>query len=349
MIAAEDGSSVDPAPVEAAPHVETVWERFVGLLASLRPVSDENGDSGRKGLAILLSVVVAMTLWFTFSMQQTYTIPVRMPINLVALPEASALASRPPSDVIVQLQGEGWDLLGVANSPPTLQVIASSKTVDLMGPLSELSLPGKVTVQGVQRRSIELNLDTWTSRVLPIRLVQRVQPAPGYDMIREPQMDPDSVRVSGAQTLLGMLSDWPTELISMSDVRSDIRTSLALRDTLGGLLTTSVNAISLYVPVAEFTEGERMLEISVRNLPPGIAGVRFDPPRVSARYRVPLAGSVFERAANSNSFLAVVDYADIARDTTSGTVPVAYRAPGGLDIRNIVLSPSRVEYFILRR
>jgi hypothetical protein len=124
---------------------------------------------------------------------------------------------------------------------------------------------------------------------------------------------------------------------------------VALRDTLDGLLTTSVASTTVVVPIGEFTEGERLLPVEVRNLPPGIAGVRFDPPSVRARYRVPLAGSVYERARASSAFVAVVDYGDIARDTTSGTVPVAARPPSGLDIRDIVLSPSRVEYFLLRR
>ena len=76
--------------------------------------------------------------------------------------------------------------------------------------------------------------------------------------------------------------------------------------------------------------------------------MRFDPVRVQADYRVPVQGEMFSRAETSTGFRAVVDYFDIARDTTDGEVPVSARWPSDLDIRDVTLSPPRVEYFIQR-
>ena len=66
-----------------------------------------------------------------------------------------------------------------------------------------------------------------------------------------------------------------------------------------------------------------------------------------ASFRAP-TGEAFARVQESG-FRAVVDYADIARDTTSGVVTVGARLPDGIDARDVRLEPSRVEYFLVRR
>ena len=56
----------------------------------------------------------------------------------------------------------------------------------------------------------------------------------------------------------------------------------------------------------------------------------------------------FERASSTPDFVAEVDYMDIARDTALGTVSVRPRIPAGLPVRQVRLSPSRLEYFTVR-
>ena len=328
----------------------SVRDRLRALLPSAQPVDDDDEPPGRRGLAMLLSLIVALVMWFSFSMRETYPLTMRLPVVVAQTPPGSALRSRPPEAATVTLRGEGWTLLSLSRRTPVISVVAESETVSLQAALSEVGLPDGVEVQAVQPQVIELALDTETNRRLPIRLRQRIETEVGFDLLRPPRLFPDSVTVTGAQSLLGTLDAWPTEVLMADGVEDPFTRIVALADTFGGLLRPSVTATRVQVDVGEFTEGRRDLLIEVVNLPVDVLGVRFDPPRVQAVFRVPAEGDAYDRALASSRVRAVVDYFDIARDTTrtDGQVPVSVRWPDDLDIRDATLQPSRVGYFIQR-
>lgn len=326
--------------------------RMRSVLARLRAdtpppgaaTEDERPDI-RRGAAALVSLVVALVLWFTFSMRGTYVLSVRAPVEVAALPEGQALASLPPPSVTVQLQGEGWDLLGLTRRPPAIRLFADEPTVDVLAAVNDAGLPSGVSAQGVHPRTLTLDLDRRVVRELPIRLVRRIETEPTRDLLRPPRLDPDTVRVSGAASLLRSLADWPTETLSRTDVRESFTAVVALDDTLDALVTRSPRVATVTVEVSEFTTETASLPVEVFGLPDDVERVRLIPDRITASFRAPLS----EDLDALDGFVARVDYADIARDTTSGSVPVSVRIPRGLDVRDVSLSPSRLEYFIVRR
>jgi len=329
-----------------------IRDRLRALLPSSSPsAADDEEPAGRRGLAMLLSVVVAVVMWFSFSMRETYPLTLRLPVEIVRTPSGRALSAPPPSVATVTVQGEGWTLLSLMRDLPSIRVVAETGTVDLGAALQESGLPAGVQLQSVQPLVVDLALDTRTQRRLPIRLRQRIDVVSPFDLLRPPILRPDSVTVTGAQSLLGELQDWPTDMFVAEGVDAPLVRRIALADTFGGLLSPSVREITVRLDVGEYTEGERMLDVEVDNLPPDVAGVRFSPARVQARFRVPLEGPAYNQAENTTAFRAVVDWFDIARvarDSMGGLVPVSPRWPPGLDLRDVTISPSRVEYFIRR-
>ena len=314
-------------------------------LRRLKPTDD--GDGGGRPLAMLLSLVVALALWFTFSMRETYIVSVTVPIEVASVPRGQALRSSPPRVVTAQIQGEGWSLLALTRRVPSVRLAASSPQLDVVSALREGALPAGVAVVSAQPRLVELDLDTRTTRRVPIHLVTRLDFAPSHGLLRPPELSPDSVVVSGAQSILGTLQSWPTEPLVADNVRGSLAQWVALRDTLGGLVDIDRRQTLARVPIGEFTEGERTLRVIVRGRPAGAPEVRFEPAEVRATYRVP-SDDTYERAASAAAFVATVDYADVLRDTTAGAVPVTPRIPDGLDVRDVVLTPQRVGYFLLR-
>lgn len=321
-------------------------DRLRRLLPPRAPaLGDADLDARRDGLAMLASVVVAFVLWFTFSMRAVYSVAVSLPVEVAVLPAEQALRTAPPDRVTVQLLGEGWDLLALTRNPPTLRLRADGSTLDVLAAVGEAGLPSGISVQGARPRLLDLQLEERVERTVPIALRARLRvPAP-FGLLGPPRLAPDSVRVSGARSLVESLVAWPTEPLVRDDVRRSFAETVALRDTLGKLVRRSVATTAVTVNVAEFTEAERMLPVRVENVPLGVAGVRLVPDRVRVTYRVPLEGPSFSRAESAPDFFAVVDYADIARDTT-GAVPITVRLPAGLDLRDVRATPPRVEYFI---
>lgn len=306
-------------------------------------------DETARPLAALVAVGVATLLWFTFSMRETYTVAVEVPLVVSQLPADRALRVRPPETARLQMQGEGWSLLTISRAPPPVELRAGEESVSIVQAATETSnLPAGVSVLGAQPATVKLELEEAVSRMVPVRLTGVFGVEAPYGLLRPPVIRPDSVRVTGARSLLAGLASWPTEPVDLGALRRTRVATVTLRDTLDGLVNRSIDRATVTFEVEQFTEGERMLEVRVRNVPPDVTAVRLLPARVRATYLVPVAADYYERARTSPDFYAEVDYLEIVRDTTTGTVPARARVPAGLPVRQVRLSPQRLEYFTVR-
>ncbi len=302
-------------------------------------------DRRRRVFAIGFSIIVAFVLWFTVSMRDTYTVTVESPLNVATLPSGQALAEAPPRTVRVQLQGVGWDLLQLSRRPPGINVFADGPVVDLQGAAAEAGLPAGVLVQSVQPQQIELVLDGQVQRRLPIQLFGDIEVEPTFGMLGPAVLQPDSVVVTGARTLLGGLESWPTARLNLSGLRRSTTSLVALSDTLSGLVNLSIDRTQVSIDVAQMTEGSRLLVIQPRSVPESVSDVRLIPSSVRVTYQVPAAGDDYDLAETASDFYAFVDYRDIASDSTAGTVPVGLHLPEGLLIQDVRLGQTRVEYY----
>lgn len=326
------------------------FERFRDLFP--RTARDESQDGeplASRAWPILFSLGVAVVLWFTVSMRETYTVSVESPIRILTLPERQALREAPLSTARVQYQGVGWDLLSLIRRPPEIPIFADGEEVNLLSAASEASqLPVGVSVQGVQPQTIELSLETALTRRLPIRLVGDLDFEPGYGLLVPPRLQPDSVDVRGARSVLQGFDAWPTQNFTLDALHGPVTAAVPLSDTLQSVVGLEVERTQVTLDVAQFTEGTRMLPVRVQGVPPGVSSVRLIPSRVRATFLVPTDGNHYDDALESENFYAVVDYADIARDSTAGAVPVTPYIPDGLLVQEVRLEPRQLEYYTVR-
>ncbi len=308
-----------------------------------------DADGGPNVRMMAVSLVLAVGMWFTFGLRESYVVTIPVALSVVGVPAGQALREAPPTVARATFSGEGWRLMLLDRSTPVVPLDADAASVDLERAVLASGLATDVVLQSVRPKVVRLALEPEARRRVAIRLVSDIRTADQYGLLRPPRLLPDSVEVVGAASLVAALTSWPTDPLRLVGVQASATIMLGLADAGGGLLTPSVRTTTVQVPVAEFTGGERLVTVRVVNVPRGIAAVRTEPATLRARYRVPLTeNDLFGRARDAAGFEAVVDYRDIARDTTSGTVSVAPRVPAGLDVRDVTLQPSRVEYFIVR-
>ncbi len=325
------------------------FERFRDLFPRRVREDGVSEEARARVVPILVSLLVAFVLWFTVSMRETYTISVDSPVRVLTLPEGQALRTPPPPTVRVQYQGVGWDLFSLSRRPPEIPIFADGPEVNLLGAAAESAqLPVGVSVQSVQPQTIRLNLDPAITRRFPIRLAGEIAFEPGYALLYPPRLNPDTVEVRGARSVLQGIEAWPTRALDIERLSRPITAVVPLSDTLRGLVGLSTERTQVILDVAQFTEGERMLDVRVEGVPPGVSSVRLIPSRVRATYLVPIEGPHYEEAEESREFYAVVDYADILRDTTAGAVPVTPHIPDGLLVQEVRLEPRRLEYYTVR-
>ena len=117
-----------------------------------------------------------------------------------------------------------------------------------------------------------------------------------------------------------------------------------LADTLAGLVTKAAAvAVTITTRAYHYTEGSRVLNVDVTELPTMTQVVELDPPSVEVRFRVPL--SQYDAAYEAEDFFATVSYESIRKDTT-GRISPQIHLPPDLLLHLVETSPRTLEYFI---
>lgn len=325
---------------QSAPNSQPpFWEWIQSTFARTRrrpPATSENVP--KRGLVITICVLVSAFLWFTFTIRGTYTATISMPTQVQNIPENQALVSLPPERVQVQVEGEGFSLIRLNYNPPTIPVDASEDVVNIEQAVRQL--PQNVRITGVSPSSFNLRKEGSLTRTIPIRPQFEIRTPSTHDLLEAPELQPDSVRVTGAYSIVSGLDYWPTEERTFRDVRDSLVTTVELADTLSGLVRKSVQTTRLRVQARQFTEGMREIPVTVTGGPE--RAVTLDPPYILVKYRVLF--SQYEEAMEAPDFFATVSFDDILADTT-GRIRPELNPPDGIVLRDVERIPPVLRYF----
>ncbi len=274
-----------------------------------------------------------------FSMQETYTQFFEFPTSLQNLPPDQALTSLPPSTVRVQIEGQGVQLLRLYYKQPVIQLNAADGTIDLAVAVAEVT--ASVRTESVMPAQVELLLEPRIVRRIPIRSFVDLSTEPGYHIVGQYTLHPDSVLVSGATSIIEALEYWPTRRELIENVRSSTRLVVPLSDTLTGLVELEVESSEYQVDVQPFTEASRQVEVRVDGAPVG-REITFVPASTTVTFQVPL--QQYDRALTAPDFYVSVPFEEIRSDTTGMVYPRIHH-PDGLVIRESRISPDAFGYF----
>ncbi len=315
------------------------WDRLRALFQR-----DEREDEPwrdrprRREVAVVVCLLISCLLWFTFTLQEQYTVTFELPTRVANVPEGQALTSLPPEEVAVQVQGQGINLLRLRFSTVPLVIDASRERQDLSNAVQ--ALPGDLTVQSVSPRILELEKEPQVTRRVPVRLRARIETPPTHDLLAPPDIQPDSVTVAGARSIVNELTYWPTDTLVVEGLRDSLVTRIALADTLSGLVSRGTDRVLVQVEAQQFTEGTRELDVLVQGSPD--RAVTLEPSVIQVRYRVPI--SQYAQAEHAAGFFATVSYDEIRADT-NGFVRPQLHVPDDLEIRDVRVSPPRLRYY----
>lgn len=316
------------------------WERLRNLFT---PPSEDGRASGeaprQRGVVITICILIAALLWLTFELQKRKSVTLPMPTQVINLPSNQALAALPPATVRVQMEGEGIQLLWLYLNAPNVPLNAGQDQVRLQ---EAISLPGNVRVDGVSPGQVPLQKEPRIDRQVPVQSRVQVETPPAYELIRTPRLAPDSIQVSGAQSIIERLTSWPTDSVTISDVRDTVATRISLADTLGQLVNRPIQFVRFMARAGKFAEATREIDVEVAGIPSDQSVVALEPSTIRVRYRV-LFDQLFE-SQQAPGFFATVPYDAIRTDTT-GFVEPDVRVPQDLIIRDPEPIPSRLRYY----
>lgn len=316
------------------------WDWLRPLFA---PEEDEprRDEDPRRGMAITVCVLLSCILWLSLTLGEQRTQTIRLPVEVVETPEGQALAEVPPTHVQVQLQGRGLDLIRLLYNPPVVEVRATTSQVDVA---DEIDLPQGTSLQleAVTPASFEMALEPRQTRRVPVQSRVEVDVASDYELIEDPLIEPDSVEIEGAESVVRGVEAWPTTASTIENLQDTVEVQVPLADTLRRLVDVRPQDVRVIAHAGRFVEETREVEVEVTGVPSGQDLVSLQPSTIRIRYRV-LFRDLF-KARRASEFFATVSYDQIRTDTTGYVTPRVH-VPSDLHIRDSEPIPSRLRYY----
>ena len=322
------------------------WLKWIKKNPENKPESAQKlvYPKSEKITVFLVAFGIAIGLWLLVNLGREYSLTVEVPLHITDPEDDYALVEQPPGTAKVTVFGEGWNLLNIYNNPPSATISPASEHIDLLEIIQDqMAAHPELSVQKVEPASLLLPVEERITRKVPVHPEVNVSFRRQYNFKGSPTINPDSVTISGARSLVEDIDELTTRSYEFSDVDENLNVELELKSP-SELLQLDRERVNYHAEVSEFTEAEVRLLVRVRNQPEG-EEVRFTPSVITVRYDVPL--DQFGLAQEQIPYEAYVYYEDIEEDTTGVISPVISSTMENLDLRLRSFQPRRVSYYII--
>lgn len=317
------------------------WPR---ILASGKVGDDAVFSNRERVLVFGISYVIAFGLWLMVNLDRDFNLTLDLPLTTGLIADDMALVSPIPETVSVSINGEGWKVLSMYNSPPEVAVNLGSGSVNLFEQVRDLMLSyPDISVTKVQPSLLNVNLEPRLTKRVPVDAKLDVNFRNQFNFVGPVTITPDSVTISGAESRLQNIDSWPTEVITREGLRESLDLMVKL-ESPANVMDINRSEVRLVARVSEFTEGEVRIPVRTQGLPRG-RQVTFSPIAINVRYDVPI--DEYVDAQDIVPYVAFVQYSEITSDTTGLITPTIELTTDRLNLRIRSAQPRTVSYYIV--
>lgn len=303
----------------------------------------------KRNIIILLgNFIFALILWFLVNLNLTYNYTIVVPLNIKSA-KTQGVSNEIPSTVEVVLKGRGWGILQVIVKKDisyNLDLTAYKKEsrIDLSQNTNEnMNLPSDVYVQSVSPSFIDVSFDNIITKMVRVKNNTSVTMKEGFTVIGSAKITPDSVKITGASSVLSKIKLIQTEYQVYKEINSNITREVKLIDTLGSQVRIEPTIVTISYNV------ELSAEKTYEDIPVEITGVPVDkevliiPPKISLTLR----GGVEELSKlNLNDISVKIEFSQIEKDEQGLVEPV-------IELSNLFTliksEPQKFQYIIKKR
>ncbi len=250
------------------------------------------------------ALALALLLWVHVATNKTYEYQLDLPLRVINVPDGLVLLSDIPHTAAVKVRATGKQLLLLSSSDPIILVnCADAKSGTTERPISSAELIealgrsfdfAEVTVP----RTLELKFERRLEKLVQIRSAIRAEPGPGFALLSNPHVDPDTITVSGPVSVLRQLrflETSPKPFLGLTSALNQ-KVSLALPESL----KISVRDSSVTVQVEVETAQQKVFSNLTIIPPPGFPSGRYDivPSHLTVTANIPQSKYRFVNAAD---------------------------------------------------
>lgn len=300
--------------------------------------------------AILLSCFgIALVFWILVKLSQEYTS--QKPVSFTyEAPEDLALVNTPPADMHATLKGTGWNLMFeyLANSTIPIHFDIDQagafrlNRAQLRGEILSALASNELDILELNYDEINLQAEQKMSKRVPIYSRVQLEFAPEHHLSAPLRLEPDSITVTGAVSLLDKLAGWPTDSMNFVKLTNTVATTILLQQPPPEIML-SEQSVQLRIPVEAYTEKSLFVPVTLVNAPAD--SLKVFPDKIKINFVVGL--SQYD-SVHYTDFKLEADLKTSSLEKGKNTVPVYLRQTPEA-AKNVVLSRNSVEFFILKK
>ncbi len=284
-------------------------------------------------------------IWAYVNLNLTYSYELSVPLTVKSA-KSQGVSNEIPEKIDIVLKGKGWSLVKIILSKNLvyyLDLTAYKKDtkVDLMqNTVEALNLPGDVFVQNISPALLDVSFDNVITKMVKVKNNTNVITKDGFTVIGSVRLTPDSVKVTGASSLLSKIKYIMTEDITFKDISTNISKDIKLIDSLGQQVKvepTIVNVSYLVELSAEKTFED--IDVNVYGVPID-KDVLIIPPKIT----ITLRGGVEELSKLTVKDIKIgINYKQIEADDQGEVEPTIEIS----EIFSLIkVQPQRFQYII---
>lgn len=314
------------------------------LFRFFKPTEKESAYLHKREVAVvfLIGYLIALILWLFVNLGRDYNLTVEVKLNITEPNKELVFSEMPPQYAKVEVNGIGWKLLPIYRTPPEIHIPYEEERVNVaeivrrkIGKFSDL------TVDKVEPDFVTLKTESQKTKKVPVLPDLDIRLKPQYKIYRQVRVLPDSVKITGPESIIEEIEEWSTERLRLRDVNSNISQHVSLLSS-DRIRLPETKEVLITFELTEITEGEVRIYVKARNVPDN-KKIRFNPSIINVRYDVPI--EYFSEAQEIIPYEAYVDYEIMKEDSTGFVVPTVRPVTEELNLVLRSFQPRRVSYF----
>ena len=292
-------------------------------------------------LSFLISLLVKLS--------NNYTQTLNFELSPTGLKSNEVIISEVPKSINVTISGRGFELLKYYIEKPVIEVdfsqLRKNNTQYVWSESEQLDkiinhFDSKIVVKSINPDTVVFPFDSQFIKKVPVMVIVNPTFAVGFDLIDDFRSSPDSITVTGPESMLKIINSVSTKKIELNEINSAVDFSVELNISPSlSQLNFSHQSVSVVANVGKFTEGMVNVPVTIVNVPEDLI-INFFPKEISVVFY-----SSLEAYANINEadFTVECDFNLLTADNNYLN-PVLVKQP--LDVKTAQLKITQLEFII---
>ncbi|MBK8945684.1 MAG: hypothetical protein IPM32_10510 [Ignavibacteriae bacterium] len=298
----------------------------------------------RKIFTILFIVTFSVLLWVFVSFSGEFSITLNLPPQVIDVPENLAVSSISANEIVISLKGQGWQLaqhtLGRDPKfyiPSPVEIGETTLSSRNLIPANSW-LSSTLQLAEISPEKFSVKIEKRITKKVEILPVLSLTFKPGYDLVSDAKIEPDSVEITGPESIINDFGIINTSAMKFSNLEKEANFRIPLQ--IPKYVELNIYECKVGLDIQKIVDKSfENIPVETKNIPDKYE-LNLSPENVTIVIR---GGINLLSKLKSDEISAYVRFQQALNDTTGSIEPVI-EIPKFTSI--IDIKPKRLDYII---